>query len=486
MQKFPPRPALFTGVAILALCLFHAAASLAQPPDARLPPAVAAALKAAAIPADAVAIHVQEAGATQPRLAINAAQPMNPASLMKLVTTFAALEMLGPAYTWKTEARVAAPLSDGVLAGDLYLKGSGDPKLSFEQFWLLLRQLRAQGIREIGGDLVLDRSLFDLPKPDPAGFDDQPLRPYNVGPDALLVGFKAMRLALQPDAATQTLRLTAEPLPANLDIVNLIRLGKNGCGDWKAGLRADVAQRGERFRLVLTGVYPASCGDKNWQLGLMPHASYAYGVFVQLWRELGGEIKGGVRDGAAPAEARLAAAIESPSLAEIVRDINKFSNNVMARQLYLTLGAEAGKRPARPEDAEAALRAWLAGRGLDFPEMVVENGSGLSRRERLSAASIGRLLQAAWKSPLMPEFIASLPLAAVDGTMKKRLNGNGLAGQAHLKTGSLEGAKAIAGYLLDRSGRYQTVVFIINHSNAQAGQAAQDALLQWLFEEAGK
>ncbi len=466
----------------LATWFLLACPATAQPTDTRLPAAVAAALKAAAIPASAVAIQVQEAGAATPRLSINATQTMNPASVMKLVTTFAALERLGPAYTWKTEAWIDRPVVDGVLNGDVVLKGNGDPKFTFEQFWLLLRRLRAHGIRDIQGDLVLDHSAFDLPEQDPAQFDAQPLRPYNVVPDALMVGFKTIRLNLLPNPAAQQVQVSIEPLLANLDVISLIRLGNNGCGDWKDKLRADLAQRGGRFRLMLTGSYSAACGEKHWHLGVLPHAEYAYGVFGELWRELGGSIKGGVRHGTAPADARLVAGIESSSLAEIVRDINKYSNNVMARHLYLTLGLEAGKRPVRPEDGEAAIRAWLETKGLRFPELVLENGSGLSRRERLSAESLGRLLQAAWTSPVMPEFIASLPLTATDGTMKKRLNGNGVAGQAHIKTGSLEGVKAVAGYVLDRNGRRQAVVFLINHTNAQAGQAAQDALLQWVYE----
>jgi D-alanyl-D-alanine carboxypeptidase/D-alanyl-D-alanine-endopeptidase (penicillin-binding protein 4) len=452
-----------------------------------LPPAVAQALAAAHVPAAAVAVVVQEADASRPRLAINAGQPMNPASTMKLVTTFAALELLGPAYTWKTTAWSAAPLDNGRLTGDLYLRGSADPRLTFEQFWLLLRELRARGVREIAGNLVLDRSL--LAPADPAtSFDDKPLRPYNVGPDALLLNFKAVRLRLVPDTTTKSVQALVEPEPASLDIINLIKLGNNGCGDWKEGLRTDLSQRGNRWRLILTGNYPASCGEKNWHLGLLPHPDYVRGVFEQLWRELGGSFSGEVRDGSVPADARQLALIESPSLAEIVRDINKFSNNVMARQLFLTLGAESlaekGRRPARTEDADAAVRTWLDGRGLRFPELVLDNGSGLSRHERISAANLARLLATAWKSPVMPEFVASLPLIAVDGTMKKRLNGNGIAGQAHIKTGTLEGVKTIAGYVLDKRGRQQIVVFLVNHPNAQAVQATQDALLTWVYEGA--
>lgn len=450
----------------------------------RLPAPVAGALKAAGIPQSAVAVVVQEADGVRPRLTFNADQPMNPASTMKLVTTFAALELLGPAYTWKTTAWSAAPLANGVLAGDLYLRGSGDPKLTFEQFWLLLRQLRARGVREIGGDLVLDRSLLAPVEHDPAAFDEKPLRPYNVGPDALLLNFKAIRLTLVPDAAAKAVNLVAEPEPGNLDITNLMKLGNHGCPeDWRDNLHADLARYGNRWRLILTGTYPASCEEKIWRIGLMPHGEYVRGVFEQLWSELGGRLKGSVRDGVVPDDARQLAGIESPALAEMVRDINKFSNNVMARQLFLTMGAEAGKRPVRNEDADAAVRAWLDGRNLRFPELVLDNGSGLSRRERISAGNLARLLAAAWRSPVMPEFAASLPLVAVDGTMKKRLNGNGVAGRAHIKTGYLEGVRANAGYVLDKSGRQQIVVFIINHPNARDAQPALDALLTWVYEK---
>ena len=449
----------------------------------RLPVPVANALKAAGIPQSAVGIVVQDAGGVSPRLTFNAGQAMNPASTMKLVTTFAALELLGPAYTWKTTAWSAAPLADGVLAGDLYLRGSGDPKLTFEQFWLLLRQLRARGVREVTGNLVLDRSLLATVEHDAAAFDDKPLRPYNVGPDALLLNFKAIRLNLQPDTTAKAVRVTAEPEPSNLDITNLLKLGNNGCPEgWRENLRADLIRHGPRWRLVLTGTYPASCEGKIWRIGLLPHADYVRGVFDQLWTELGGTVKGDVRDGIVPAEASELAMIESPTLAEMVRDINKYSNNVMARQLFLTLGAEAGKRPARNEDADAVVRAWLEGRGLNFPELVLDNGSGLSRHERIAPGNMARLLVAIWKSAVMPELIASLPLAAVDGTMKKRLNGNGLAGQAHIKTGTLEGVKTIAGYVLDKNGRQQIVVFFVNHPNAKDAQAAQDALLTWVHE----
>ena len=473
-------------VALLAACL-SAAPVLAESGE-RLPRPVAQALQSAGIPRQNVALVVQEAATGQaPRIRINAAQPFNPASLMKLLTTYAALELLGPGYTWKTEAWTHGRLAEGVLEGDLVLKGGGDPKLSFEQFWLLLRQLRARGLREIRGDLVLDRSRFDTAVNNDAGaeiFDDQPLRPYNVAPDALLLNFKALRLQFVPDSGNNSLAVLIEPQPSNLDIVNLVRPGMPNadCGNWKEALRADLTYHNQRARLILSGTYAPACGEKNWNLGVLSHPQYVEGVFRQLWQELGGTLTGRLREAALPAAAHWLASSVSPPLAEVIRDINKFSNNVMARQLFLTLGSELAAVPGRSEDSARVIRAWLQDKQLSFPEMVLENGSGLSRHERISADSLTQLLQAAWKAPLMPEFVASLPLTSVDGTMKKRLNQSGIAGQAHIKTGSLEGVKAIAGYVLDKYGQWQVVVFLVNHPNAAAAQAAQDALLLWVYQ----
>ena len=447
---------------------------------------VAQALKAAGIPLAAAAVWVREVDVAAPRLAINARVAMNPASTMKLVTTYAALDLLGPAYAWKTEAFASGAQNDGILSGDLHLRGGGDPKLTYDQFERLLRQIRARGIREIRGDLVLDRGAFAVPAAEPGRFDAQPMRPYNVAPDALLVNFKAVTLQLIPDAANKKLAVSMEPAPANLDLISQITLGNgNGCGDWKERLRADLFSHGPATRLVLTGVFPASCGEQRWNIAVQEHPQFVLGVFLQLWAELGGSLAGGVRDGPVPTDARAVGVLPSPTLAEVVRDINKFSNNVMARQLFLTLGMEAGRRPANAEDADAAVRSWLDARGLAVPELVLENGSGLSRRERISAEGLGRLLQAAWRSSVMPELMASLPVTATDGTMKKRLKQNGVAGQAHIKTGSLEGVRAIAGYVLDKTGRRWIVVFFVNHANAAGAQAAQDALLQWVFERGG-
>jgi D-alanyl-D-alanine carboxypeptidase/D-alanyl-D-alanine-endopeptidase (penicillin-binding protein 4) len=466
---------------LIRLILWLLAALTQSAAASGLPAPVEQALRHAGIPQSAVGIVAQAIDERNPTVTINPRQPMNPASTIKLLTTFAALDRLGPAYSWQTEVWTTGPQKNGVLEGDLYLKGGGDPKLTHEQLWRLLRQVQQRGIREIRGDLVLDRGLFELPKEDPARFDAQPMRPYNVTPDALLINFNAATLTLVPES--DGVLLTIEPDVANLEIINRLRLVNSGtnCGDWREALRADPFTHGNNTRLVLSGNYPAACGEQRWNMALMPHGPFAYGVFRSVWESMDGVMSGNWREAAVPADARRIAVLPAPTLLEVVRDINKFSNNVMARQVFLTLGIANGKRPVKLADAQAALREWMQQRGLDMPELVVENGSGLSRQDRISAESMSRLLQAAWKSAVMPELISSLPVTAVDGTMRKRLKDNGVAGQAHIKTGSLEGVKTIAGYVLDKSGRRWIVVFLVNHPQAYAAGPAQDALIDWIY-----
>lgn len=461
-------------VMLLASAMFF----LSSPPavhGAELPPSVSQALKDAGIPLHQVAVVVQGVDTSPALIRHNAQQPMNPASTMKLLTTYAALELLGPAYTWTTEALVDNPPANGLLTGNLYLRGSGDPRLGLEQFWLLLRQLRMRGVSDIAGDLVLDRSAFALPPHDPGEFDKEPLRPYNAGPDALLVNLKSVRLSLHPETGQKAVAVIAETPGEDTRISNRLKLSDDGCGDWREKLRVSVTGG----TIDLQGNYPADCDEKALHLAPWPADVQVEQLFRALWRELGGNLLGKVRDGQTPAGARPLVAQASPTLSEIVREINKYSNNVMARQLFLTL---AGERPATPEGARRRIKVWLAEKGLKLPELVLDNGSGLSRNERISADSLSQLLLAAWKSPVMPELMSSLPLAGIDGTLKKRLGHSAATGRAHLKTGYLDGVRAIAGYVLDRHDKRWVVVFLINDAKFRAGKPAMDELLRWVSE----
>ncbi|MFZ3019859.1 MAG: D-alanyl-D-alanine carboxypeptidase/D-alanyl-D-alanine-endopeptidase [Gallionella sp.] len=453
---------------ILLLPLLFASAADA----ASLPREVRQSLKQAGIPLSAVAVEVRAVGARKPLISLNAGRAMNPASTMKLLTTYAALDILGPAYTWKTEAWLDGELKDGVLQGDLVLKGYGDPKFTIEQFWLWLAELRARGLREIRGNLVLDRSFFELPPHDPAAFDSDPMRAYNVGPDALLLNFNTLHLRYLPDG--NKLNVIAEPPLDGIRLDNrLAPRPADSCDDWDDGV---IVQPGGDS-VVLQGGYPGECGEREHNLSVMPHARYVEAAFRALWKELGGTLHGKQREGVASAKAQLYSTHRSEPLSSVIRDINKFSNNVMARQLFLTLGANGS---ASIERSTQAVSDWLSLQQLDFPELVLENGAGLSRKERISAAHLAQLLQHAAAHPLSAELQASLPILGVDGSVKKRLKESHAASHAHLKTGTLEGVKTIAGYVRSQD-REWVVVFFINHPHAKRGQAAQDALIEWVY-----
>ncbi len=465
-------------LALILTSLAPAAANAQTPKAANqpIPEIIAAALRNAAIPPSASAIVVQPVSGSGVSIAANESVPMNPASTMKLVTTYAALNLLGPSYTWRTEAFVTGALRKDVLEGDLVIRGGGDPKLVIENFWLLVNRIRTYGVREIRGDVVLDKSAFEPLEHDPGLFDGEVTRPYNAGPDALLLNFKALMFGFVPDPEARTVRVLATPMLAGLKPPIAVRGIEGSCGDWRGRLQADFA---DPMAPVFRGGYPLSCGEKTWPISVLGHTQYFGAAFRALWNGMGGEWTGNVREGVVPADARRIAVHESIALAEVIRDINKFSNNVMARQLFLTIGAETSRQPGSTDRAARAVRAWLSSHGLEMSELVLENGAGLSRVERISAANLARMLAHAYSGPLMPEFMSSLPLVGVDGTMKKR---NGASGSAHIKTGLLADVRAIAGYVLAASGRRYVVVAIINHANARDAQPAHDALLQWVYQ----
>jgi D-alanyl-D-alanine carboxypeptidase/D-alanyl-D-alanine-endopeptidase (penicillin-binding protein 4) len=445
----------------------------------RIPAALLGAMKSAGIPTSAVSIHVQAVESTKPLLSMNAQTSVQPASLMKLITTAAALDLLGPDYRWSTRVYTNGTQNGDVLQGDLIIRGSGDPRFSQQDLWQLLRRLRALGIRQITGDVILDRSLFASYKDDAAQFDQKPERAYNALPDALLLDTKSVLVQLIPDAARQRVRVTLEPYLTDFSL-SAPTLSSGECGDWRTQLGLRVEQK----KIIFAGSYALSCGERTIAVHAYPltHNEYFDSSMRQLWREMGGSLQGVTREGVLPTQAQEITQWQSAALTDAIRDINKFSNNVMARQLLLTLAAERGYQPASKEAGAAVIRQWLIAKGINAAELVIDNGSGLSRVDRLSAVLLARILQAAWMSPTMPEFIASLPLAGVDGTMRKRAEGLSVKSFAHIKTGSLTEVAGIAGYVTTRSGKRMIVVCIVNHSEAGKLKEAMDNLLQWVHE----
>jgi D-alanyl-D-alanine carboxypeptidase/D-alanyl-D-alanine-endopeptidase (penicillin-binding protein 4) len=458
---------LLSGLALLPV-------DAAQVDASSLPPSVRAALTRARVPIGAVSMLVEEAGSdASPRLSHLADEARNPASVMKLVTTQAALELLGPNWMWHTPVYVQGPVVDGTLHGDVFIKGQGDPKLVIERLWLLLRRVQGLGIHSIRGDIVLDRSAFEIAPQDPGEFDGERLRPYNAAPDALLLNFKSVLMTFVPDAASHSALVSFEPPLAGVHMQSRVPLSTEACVDYRSALRVDLS---DPSRIAFAGRFPTSCGEKTWPLAYADPPSYGARVLAGLWREMGGELQGRVREGRVPQGLVPAFEFASDPLAEIVRDINKYSNNVMTQQLFLTLSLQA--RGAGTLDGSRALVMdwWRQHFGAgDMPSLI--NGSGLSRDDRISARALAGLLQHVWASPLMPELMNSLPIYGLDGTLKRS---QALSwGSAHLKTGSLRDVVAVAGFVLARDGRRYVLVALVNHPNARAARPAIEALVDW-------
>jgi D-alanyl-D-alanine carboxypeptidase/D-alanyl-D-alanine-endopeptidase (penicillin-binding protein 4) len=458
-----------------------AAASGPARTDAELGPLAAVAARQR-IPARAVSALVQEVGAARPLLAINPLVPRNPASTVKLVTTFVALDLLGPNYSWTTEIHALGPVRDGVLQGDLLLKGHGDPYLIEENLWKMLGALRRTGLSHVTGDLVIDGSHFAPPARNPGDFDGQAYRLYNVLPHAMQVNFKAVTLVFAPAADGRRVQVHTDPELPNLRIDNRLTLARGRCRGLLSTVRMAVPDPIRADRVVLSGSYQTGCGVQTLPRSLLTPEDYAWGLFKRLWAQWGGRLDGGARTAAAPATGSLLLKWPSPPLAEIIRPLNKWSNNVMADALFYTLGGTLFAPPLKPEYASTVVAGWFRRHGLPAEGLVLENGSGLSRRTRISALSLHDLLQTAWQSRYMPEFLASLSIVGVDGTLRRHLRKVSETGWMHLKTGRLHNVAAVAGYVRSRHGRNLVVVLLLN-DHGTGEQVMIDTLLRWAWQQ---
>ena len=415
------------------------------------------------------------------RVMHQAERPFNPASTMKLVTTHAALAMLGPNYRWTTRFLTTGPIRDGVLQGDLILQGGGDPHLVIEDLHALMADLRAQGLTTIRGDLVVDDARFAVGPADGEAFDGDASQAYNVRPWAALTNFKASKLVIDPKKR----QLALEPPLADVQLRYDVKVLKGRCrtGGTRLGVQ-DGATAAGRPVVSVNGTQVRACGSQQFYAAMLDHQQFLHGIFKAAWKDMGGQFTGRTRiqPGAAARGRPLYAWQSTLDLGEVVHHINKFSNNVMTRMLLLEMAAASGQGALPPDRAGQWLHQWYRGQGLALPSLVMENGSGLSRQARISAGDMVALLARAAGSPTAPWFEASLPVVGIDGTMKTRLRMDPVAGQAQIKTGTLQDVRAIAGYVTAASGRRYALSLMINGKYpAERALHAQDELLRWVY-----
>ncbi|MCA3240730.1 MAG: D-alanyl-D-alanine carboxypeptidase/D-alanyl-D-alanine-endopeptidase [Rubrivivax sp.] len=474
-MTFPmPRP-LWRLVALLAC----SAAAQATPPEP-----VQQALQAAGLPESALAYAAVPLGHHGRAVGWQATRPMQPGSTMKLVTSIVTLDVLGPNHRGFTELVSAAPRRPGpdgdVLDGDLVLRGGGDVELGVPQLWALLMELRESGVRELRGDVLLDRSRYDPPRADLGlpPFDSAPEFPYNVIPDALNVAGSLLPLKLQA-TADGVVATTVPALDGLVIDARGMALVDARCADWDDHWKpATTAREGGVTTITLHGAFPRDCSVRP-NLQLLDRDELAERLLRTLWRGLGGRFTGRLREGTAPAGAAVLARRQGRPWGELMRPLNKISDNAWTRVLFHELGVAAPAGTAGPtaQRADSQLRDWLRRERIDAAALVSDNGSGLSRSERVSAQLLAEMLRAAWQGRHRHDLLATLPTVGVDGTMRLRLRESPATGWARLKTGTLRNVVGLAGVMRDGDGRDWAVAMLINDEGAARGRPVLDALV---------
>jgi len=451
--------------------------------ETELPATVRSILNLRQIPYDTLSVQVTDLDNGETVLGWQQEVSRNPASTMKLVTTLVALDVLGPSFRWKTDVYALGDVVDGRLEGDLLLKGHGDPYLVTERVWQMLRSINQVGIREVSGDLLLDDSYFDVVPQNPADFDHQPLRAYNVGPNALLMNFKVVRYWFEPNLAANTVRVVLDPQLENLRVENRLSLSDSSCRGYQRGI--SITPNEGNDTMILDGRFPNRCRRYAMDRTVLDHNAFAYGLVASLWKESGGVLEGSWRKALAPEGIEPLVSFSSLSLTDLITRVNKHSNNVMTRQILYTLSAEVQGAPGTEQGGREVISKWLAENVPDVDSLLLENGAGRSRNVRINARDFSSILRYAWRQPYMPEFSSSMALSGHDGTLSNRFDDYNLTGQAHLKTGSMDHVAAIAGYMQSRSGRRFSVVVLQNHEDIHRGPGVevQTALLRWLYEQ---
>ncbi len=472
----------------------------------QLPPEISNLLRENNLPEDALGVTIMRLSDASTVISHGADRALQPASTVKVLTAIVGLERLGPAYRGRTELRSGAAMENGVLKGDLVLRGFGNADITWEDFQRMLQSVRHRGVNDIQGDLVVDRGFFQPARIDIGlpPFDESPEFRYNVIPDALLINMNLAQFDIDTNSVGFQIRLT--PALEGVKVISNMTFDDRACGKWEDGWKipTTITSDDGEIRVYLNGTFPKNC-SQSVANSVIDRADYTARLFRSLWRGLGGTFSGKVREVDLPAllsasgseqpAMKLLAEHRARPLAEVTRNINKVSDNTITRGLFLTLGAlgtigtadAAMTTGTTLQRADAEIRLWLKQKGIDDAGLALDNGSGLSRSERITPAQLAAVLQAAYHSKWAPEFISSLPIVAVDGSMRNRLKSSPAAEVGRIKTGSLRDVVAVAGYVPDAAGRQHVVVAMINHPRAIAagGRAILDALLDWVAKSGG-
>lgn len=447
----------------------------------QLPFSVRQLLQKANINPATMSAFVLRVGDREPMMVYNENIPRTPASVIKILTTYAGLGVLGKDYRWPTEIYMQGQLRNGTLNGNLIVKGYGAPDLDNTDVRQILKKVQQKGIRNFSGNLIFDNSYFEVAKIDPGSFDGKPYETYNAQPDALMFNDRTSEFVVK-NVSGQAKVFSSTPAQ-NVKIANNIRSVNQRCRGNARSPTMSIARQGDDYIVNFSGNFSTRCGARTYKKAITDPASMLYSSIVNHWKhDVGGNINAKFVMGTKPASAQLIYRHLSQPLHTVIREVNKDSHNIMARQIMLSIAAKKLGAPANTQKGQQAINQWLRTAGLNFPELRIENGSGLSRWSKISSRHIGELLLHAYRSPNRQLLMSSLAVAGVDGTMKKRLRNTPIQGRGFFKTGTLRDTRAIAGYVRGHDGHFYIVSILQNDQVARtSGKAAHDALIRWTY-----
>ncbi len=395
-----------------------------------------------------------------------------PASVCKLFTAYTALKKLKPTSAFETTVWTTGPVVDGRLGGDLYLKGGGDPSLVSERLWMLVNELVRSGIKKITGNIIVDDTYYDrerTPDTRPSYLTDQA---YNAPIGALSFNFNTTTIYVKPaETPGKQPIVYTDPENSYVEVVNQATTGKEGSGNSIQVKRTEFVKGDIGDTVLLRGSLPLGHQELRFYRNIVNPSLYAAHMFRTFWEQRGLKLDGTIKEGVVPSKARQILKFDSLPVWQIVWGMNKFSNNFVADQIFKKVGATVYGAPGTLEKGIKAVENALADIGIAPNSYSISDGSGLTRKTKVTARQIVRVLtSAAQDFSIAPEFTASLGVGGEDGTLRNRFPAEATHTTVRGKTGSLDGVNALAGYLTTKENENLAFAIVLNDPGLRFGR----------------
>lgn len=396
-------------------------------------------------------------------LDVNGSRVMTPASITKIATASAALSFFPPGYKFKTQLLSDAEIKNGVLKGSLYLKGGGDPSFVSESMWFLVNAFKRNKVHKIEGDIIVDDSLFDRVRFDGSRQKERVDRAYDAPVGAMSFNWNSVNIFVRPNMKGGSADVFIDPDNDYIRLVNKAKTVSGNENNLLADREDDEKSKGD---VIQVG---GSIGRNLKEVVVFKNITqpdlWAGSNLKSFLSQRGVEVTGGVKNGVSPEKAEVLAESESKAIEQIVADMNKFSNNYVAEMLTKNLGVLKKPKAASLADGVQVINEHIKSLGVPTDQFVIESPSGLNRDNKMSSYAMWKVLQHLRADfRIQPEFLTSLPIAGVDGTLKKRMKNSQAERWVRAKTGYLNNVVSLAGYAGLEDGRVVTFSFVYNGS----------------------